>query len=163
MAPSGSAWGGPLKQRHTFGSEKLTISTNLPLNTQRETWLGLGKILTLGGSEVPLLKPGHLLEGSRAESRGCEIIHPHYFCSRLPAAIDTLMVQALPSFPGIPGGKKPPANAGDVGSIPGLGRSPGEGDGNHSSILAWRIPWTEEPGGGYNPWGPKESDTTEAT
>ena len=81
----------------------------------------------------------------------------------MPAAIDTLMVQALPSFPGILGGKKPPANAGDVGSIPGLGRSPGERNGNHSSILAWRILWTEEPGGGYNPWGPKESDTTEAT
>ena len=30
----------------------------------------------------------------------------------------------------------------------------------HSSILAQRIPWTEEPGG-YSPWGPKESDTTE--
>ena len=30
----------------------------------------------------------------------------------------------------------------------------------HSSILAWEIPWTEEPGGGYNPWGRKESDTT---
>jgi len=30
----------------------------------------------------------------------------------------------------------------------------------HSSILAWRIPWTEEPGG-YSPWGRKESDTTE--
>ena len=30
----------------------------------------------------------------------------------------------------------------------------------HSSILAWRIPWTEEPAG-YNPWGRKESDTTE--
>ena len=29
----------------------------------------------------------------------------------------------------------------------------------HSSILAWRIPWTEEPG--YNPWGHKELDTTE--
>ena len=28
----------------------------------------------------------------------------------------------------------------------------------HSSILAWKIPWTEEPGG---PWGHKESDTTE--
>ena len=28
----------------------------------------------------------------------------------------------------------------------------------HSSILAWRIPWTEEPGG-YSPWGGKESDT----
>ena len=31
----------------------------------------------------------------------------------------------------------------------------------HSSILTWRIPWTEEPGAGYWPWGRKESDTTE--
>ena len=30
----------------------------------------------------------------------------------------------------------------------------------HSSILAWKIPWTEEPVG-YSPWGHKESDTTE--
>ena len=30
----------------------------------------------------------------------------------------------------------------------------------HSSILVWRIPWTEEPGG-YSPWGREESDTTE--
>ena len=29
----------------------------------------------------------------------------------------------------------------------------------HSSILVWRIPWTEEPG--YSPWGHKESDTAE--
>ena len=29
----------------------------------------------------------------------------------------------------------------------------------HSSILAWRIPWREEPG--YSPWGHKESDTSE--
>ena len=32
-----------------------------------------------------------------------------------------------------------------MGSIFGSGRSPGEGNGYHSSILAWRIPWTEEP------------------
>ena len=31
----------------------------------------------------------------------------------------------------------------------------------HSSILAWRIPWTEEPGGLYSPRGRKESDKTE--
>ena len=31
----------------------------------------------------------------------------------------------------------------------------------HSSILAWRMPWTEEPGGLYSPWGCKESDMTE--
>ena len=35
-----------------------------------------------------------------------------------------------------------------------------EGMATHSSILAWRIPWTEEPGG-YSPWGRRESDTTE--
>ena len=34
-------------------------------------------------------------------------------------------------------------DAGDMGSIPGLGRYPGGGNGNHSSILAWKIPWTE--------------------
>ena len=43
--------------------------------------------------------------------------------------------------------KNPPANAGDVGSILGSGRFPGEGNSNHSSIFAWYIPWTEEPGG----------------
>ena len=46
--------------------------------------------------------------------------------------------------------KNPAANAGvvkDVSSIPGSGRSPGEGMAAHSSILAWRIAWTEEPGG----------------
>ena len=31
----------------------------------------------------------------------------------------------------------------------------------HSGALAWKIPWMEKPGAGYNPWGRKESDTTE--
>ena len=35
----------------------------------------------------------------------------------------------------------------DAGSIPGLGRSPGGGYATHSSILVWRIPWTEKPYG----------------
>ena len=38
----------------------------------------------------------------------------------------------------------------------------GEGMATHSTILAWRIPWTEEPGG-LQSMGRKESDTTEAT
>ena len=38
-------------------------------------------------------------------------------------------------------------NAEDPGPIPGLGGSPGEGNGKDFSILNWRIPWTEEPGG----------------
>ena len=44
-------------------------------------------------------------------------------------------------------GRESTCNAEDAGLIPGSGRSPGRGHGNHSSILAWRIPWTEEPDG----------------
>ena len=40
-------------------------------------------------------------------------------------------------------GKESACNAGDSGLIPGLGRSVGEGKATHSSIPAWRIPWTE--------------------
>ena len=46
--------------------------------------------------------------------------------------------------------KNLPANAADrreQGSIPGLGRSPGGGHATHSTILAWRIPWTGESSG----------------
>ena len=53
-------------------------------------------------------------------------------------------------YPGFPCGasyKGSASNAGDPGSIPGLGRSLEKGMATHSSILAWRIPWTEWPGG----------------
>ena len=58
--------------------------------------------------------------------------------------------------------KNPPASAGDIGDmglIPGLERSPEIGNG-HSSILARKIPWTEEPGR-LQSMGLQESDTTE--
>ena len=47
---------------------------------------------------------------------------------------------------GFPGGtsSKTPANAGDIFLA---GEDPLEGMASHSTILAWRIPWTEEPGG----------------
>ena len=50
----------------------------------------------------------------------------------------------LTSMGGFPDGSEVKAsacNVGDLGSIPGSGRSPGEGNGT----LAWKIPWTEEP------------------
>ena len=50
-------------------------------------------------------------------------------------------------FPGNSDGKEPACNGGDPGSNPESGRSPGEGIATHPCILAWRIPWTEEPGG----------------
>ena len=42
--------------------------------------------------------------------------------------------------------KNLPANAGGVGLIPGSERSPEKEMATHSNILAWKIPWTEEPG-----------------
>ena len=63
------------------------------------------------------------------------------------------------SFPRSSDGKESVFNAGDMGSIPGSGRSPGK-MATHSGILAWENPWTEEPGRlqfmGYKEW-----DTTE--
>ena len=51
---------------------------------------------------------------------------------------------------------------------PSLGQedAPGEGMTSHSSILAWRILWTEGPGEllvGYSPWGHREPGMTEGT
>ena len=49
-------------------------------------------------------------------------------------------------FPGGSDGKASAYNVGDPSSIPESGRSPGERSGNPLSILAWKIPQTEEPG-----------------
>ena len=63
-------------------------------------------------------------------------------------------------FPGTAVVKDLPANAGDVGSILGLRRSPGVESGNQLNILDWKIPQTEEPGG-LQSMGCKKSDSTE--
>ena len=68
---------------------------------------------------------------------------------------------------GFPGGKEYASNAGDTGdadSIPGSGRSPRGVNCIHSSILAWKIAWTEEAGGLQSVHrGRKELDTNEHT
>ena len=58
-------------------------------------------------------------------------------------------------FPSGSDSKEFACNVGDKDSIPGSGRPLGEGNGSYFSILAWRIPQTEEP------WGSSESDTTD--
>ena len=68
-------------------------------------------------------------------------------------------------FSSLPSGsvvKNPPTDAGDVGSVLGLGRSPGEGNGSPLQNPCWRIPWTEEPGV-HSPQGCTESDVTAHT
>ena len=62
------------------------------------------------------------------------------------------------SFTGFPRGsvvKNPPANAGEAGMILWLGRCSGEEMTTHFSILAWEIPWTEEPGWLQSMWWQK--------
>ena len=49
-------------------------------------------------------------------------------------------------------------NVGDLGLIPGWGKSPGESMATHSRIPVWEIPCTEEPGG-LQSMGPQRSDT----
>ena len=55
--------------------------------------------------------------------------------------------QLVTACPRHSGSKESSCNAGDVGSIPKSGRSMEKGMTTHSSVLAWRIPWTAEPGG----------------
>ena len=53
------------------------------------------------------------------------------------------------------------ANEGDMGSIPGLGRSPGEGNGNPLQYSYLENPMDREAWWANSPWGFKESDVTE--
>ena len=63
-------------------------------------------------------------------------------------------------FPGGSDGKESACSARDLDLIPGSRRYPGEGMATHSSITAYRIPWTEEPGR-LQYMGHKELATTE--
>ena len=64
-------------------------------------------------------------------------------------------------FPGGSAGKESSCNAGDLGSIPGLGKSPGGGHGNPLQYSFLESPHGERSLVDYSPWGPKELDTTE--
>ena len=62
---------------------------------------------------------------------------------------------------GFPSGKKSPTNAGDLGSIPELGRSPGGRHGNSLQYFCLENPHEQRGLAGYSPWGCKELDSTE--
>ena len=64
-------------------------------------------------------------------------------------------------FPDDSDGKESTCNAGDLSSVPGLGRSPGEGHGNPLQYSCLENPYGQRSLAGYSPWGHKESDMTE--
>ena len=61
-------------------------------------------------------------------------------------SLPTELLEKPPRLPGGSDGKASVYNAGDPGFIPGSGRSPEKEMAVHSSTIAWKIPWTEEPG-----------------
>ena len=65
------------------------------------------------------------------------------------------------SFPGGSDGKESACNAGDLGSVPGLGRSPGGGHGNPLQYTCLENPHGQGSLAGYSPWGHKELDMAE--
>ena len=84
------------------------------------------------------------------ELRGIEVVRVFYFSTTSKGA--SLVAQTLKNLPTM-----------QEAWIQSLGQEDPleKGMATHSNILAWRIPWTEEPGRLYSPWGSKVSDTTE--
>ena len=65
---------------------------------------------------------------------------------RRSTSLYSIVLIPLFCFPGGSDGKASACNAGDPGSTPGSERSLEKEMATHSSILSWRIPWTEDPG-----------------
>ena len=61
--------------------------------------------------------------------------------------MELLDVEESAEIPWWVSGTEATSNAGDMGSVPEWGRSPGKEMATYSSVLAWEIPWTEEPDG----------------
>ena len=91
----------------------------------------MGSILLLGKSQLQYSCLGHLMARGAWQATVTE-------SQRIGNNLASKQQQQM-SVIGCPGGsviKNPPTNAGDAGSAPGSGRSPGEEYGNHSRILA---------------------------
>ena len=82
------------------------------------------------------------------------------FLTLLPQTLRRYMLIYL-LFPGGSDSKESSCNAGDLGSAPGLGRSPGGGHGNPLQYSCLENPQGQKSLVGYNPWDCNESDTAE--
>ena len=73
-----------------------------------------------------------------------QLSHPYMTTGKTIALTRWIKAEIILCGPGFPcgsAGKESTCNEGELGLIPGLGRSPEEGTSTHPSILAWRIPW----------------------
>ena len=79
---------------------------------------------------------------------------------KIPWRRDRIFTPVLLDFPGSDG-KESACNVGDLGLIPGLGRTPGGGHGNALQYSCLENPHGQRSLAGYSPWGHKELDMTE--
>ena len=83
-----------------------------------------------------------------------------FFLGAIKQVCGTIKQSAV-DFPGGSDGKEPTCNVGDLGSVPGLGRSSGGGHGNPLQHACLENPHGQRSLAGYSPQGLKESNTTE--
>ena len=95
-----------------------------------------------GGTALPSSKPSYLPKAPPLNTVILELQPVD-----LRRTQNLVHTRVILGFPGGSVGKDLPAKAGDAGLIPGLGRSPGGGNGNPLQYSCLEIPWTEEPGG----------------
>ena len=100
------------------------LPSDILLQTYHLTWVSL------------TLDEGYLLTATPPDLECGVAPHVRYHI------YEELKSKTKQGFPCGSAGKESAFNAGDLGSIPGLGRSPEKRKAAHSSILAWRIPWT---------------------
>ena len=95
------------------------------------------------------------VKGAKEKHRGAEGSHKQgEFDGQCP-------IEAIEGFPGGSDNKKSTCNAGNLGSVPGWGRSPGGGHGKPLQYSCRENPHGQRSLECYSPQGPKESDTTE--
>ena len=119
-------------------------------------WLCSCPPLPWAFGEIPTSKEG-FSDSTVGKESACNAGDPDLILGSRRSAGEGIGYPFTPVFLGFPcgsAGKESACNVGDLGWIPGLGRSLEKGKATHSSILAWRIPWTVF-------HGRKESDTTE--
>ena len=130
----------PLESFASYGHLGRTPSSRIWWIWGTARTLGFFKV-SLGGSELPWW-----LSWWRIHLQ-CRRPGFDPWVGKIPWRRDRLPTSVFLGFPGGSDGKESTCHALDLGLIPGLGRSSGKEMTTHSCILAWRIPWTEEPGG----------------
>ena len=118
-----------------------------------------GPFLVEGNPDVPWCFPGS--SASKESRLQCRWPRFNSWDGKIPWRRDKLPTLVFLGFPGGSDGKESARNAGDLGSIPELGRCPGEGHGNALQYSCLENPHGQRSLVGYSPWSHKELDVTE--